>query len=300
MRPGKILARRVSRRDFLRSSVAVSAAVIASRWAYASPPPTATPAEGVGVLVDVTRCIGCRACVRACNVRNRLPQADTATTVWDGTRDELRYDHWTAVNAVGGAERPPVSVKRQCMHCLEPACVSVCPVGAMAQQASGAVIYRAERCVGCRYCLLACPFSVPKFQWDSGVAPVVGKCQFCAQHADASGPACVAACPTGALKFGKREEMLAEARFRVHARPDRYHPQIYGEREAGGTAWLYLADRPAEQLGLPQGLPTVPLPSLTKMAMQVLPGVVAVMTVALGLVSKLARTRARGGQVADA
>ncbi len=245
------------------------------------------PAEGqVGMLVDVTRCICCRACTRACNERNSLPRAEHPTTVWDGPVQTLTYNQWTIVNREGTSPSGgAINVKKQCMHCLDPACVSVCPVGAMRRLPSGAVIYRQDRCVGCRYCLFACPFGIPKFEWDSGLAPVVGKCQFCAQQAPSLGPACAAACPTGTLKFGARATLLTEAKARIHARPDRYVDHLYGEREAGGTAWLYLSSRPFSELKLAEGVPTEDLPSLTRMALQVIPAVVTVLAVALSFLS---------------
>lgn len=255
------------------------------------------------MLVDLTRCIGCRACVRACDERNHLPPAARSTTVWDGPEETLAFDQWTVVNTVAaGSSGDPVPVKRQCMHCLDPACVSVCPVGAMRRLSSGAVVYQGDRCVGCRYCVFACPFGVPKFQWDSGMTPVVGKCQFCAQQgAGSSGPACAAACPTGALKFGRRDALLMEARARMHARPDRYLNHLYGEREAGGTAWLYLAHRPFAQLGFDPAIPNERLPSLTRMALQVVPVVITVLAVTLSALSYVfGRQRDEPAGAADA
>ncbi len=240
------------------------------------------------MLVDTTRCIGCRACVRACDQRNHLDQAQGPTTVWDGPAERLAYNQWTVVNLEDRADSSgPLPVKQQCLHCLDPACVSVCPVGAMHRLPSGAVVYRAERCIGCRYCMFACPFGIPRFQWDSGLTPVIGKCQFCAQHALFTGPACAAACPTGALKFGARDALLVEARARVRARPARYVDHIYGEQEAGGTSWLYVAGRPFERLGLTQGVPSTALPAYTKTAMGLVPWVVTILAVVLSLLSYL-------------
>lgn len=275
-----------TRREFLRASTAtVSAACLVGAtpcWAVA-------PSESsnrLGVLVDLTRCIGCRACVRACDERNALPKPAHPSSAWDRSVETLTYDQWTAVNLRGGAAGVDATpVKQQCMHCLEPACVSVCPVGALHQLSSGAVIYRQERCIGCRYCVFACPFGIPKFQWNSGTSPVVGKCQFCAQHAVFTGPACAAACPTGALKFGKRDELLFEARARIHARPDRYVDHVYGEHEVGGTAWLYLSGHRFRELGFPMQLPSIPLPRLTWMALKVVPAVVTALAVLLSVLS---------------
>jgi hypothetical protein len=135
--------------------------------------------------------------------------------------------------------------------------------------------------------MVACPFDVPKFQWDSGLVPVIGKCQFCLQDRllNGQGPACVEACPTGTLKFGTREEMLFDAHVRIRARPERYHPAVYGEEEAGGTCWLYLADRPFGRLGFRTDLEKGPLPSLTWMVISRLPTVAAALAVLFGVVA---------------
>ena len=151
------------------------------------------------------------------------------------------------------------------------------------------MIYHQERCIGCRYCVFACPFGIPKFQWDSGLSPVIGKCQFCAQHAVFTGPACATACPTGALKFGNRAALLFEAKARLHSRPDRYAAHVYGEQEAGGTAWLYLANRPPERLGFARDVPQQSLPALTRTAMGVIPALVTVLAVALSWLAYLFR-----------
>jgi formate dehydrogenase iron-sulfur subunit len=137
------------------------------------------------------------------------------------------------------------------MHCNEPACASVCPVGALYKTASGAVNYDADKCIGCRYCMMACPWSVPSYQWQSAV-PFVSKCTLCTDRQQAGkAPACASTCPTGALKFGRREELLTEARERIAQHPNKYVDHIYGEKEAGGTGVLYLASVPFSQLGFP-------------------------------------------------
>jgi formate dehydrogenase iron-sulfur subunit len=248
------------------------------------------------MLVDVTRCIGCRSCVRACDARNGLPSESGSGSVWEAGREKLTYDQWTVVELLPAAQqgREPVSVKRQCMHCISPACVSVCPVGALIQRSDGAVVYRQERCIGCRYCVFACPFGIPRFQWDAGLTPVIGKCQFCAQHAVFTGPACATACPTGALKFGKRGRLLAEARGRIHARPRRYIDHVYGEEEVGGTAWLYLAGQPFSTLGFREDLPRVPLPQLTWIALKAIPAAVTILVLLLGLLSFRLRPAVNG------
>ena len=149
------------------------------------------------------------------------------------------------------------------MHCEQPTCVSVCPVGALNKTAEGPVIYDAGRCIGCRYCIMACPFGVPKYQWDRAL-PVVGKCVMCVDRVKAGqATACAAVCPTGATRFGERQALIAEARRRIAAEPGRYVDHIYGLEEAGGTSVLMLAGVPFERLGMKTDLPRQPLPLLT-------------------------------------
>jgi formate dehydrogenase iron-sulfur subunit len=126
---------------------------------------------------------------------------------------------------------------------------------------------------------MACPFDIPKFEWLGGMSPVIGKCQLCTQTRLAEGriPACVESCPTGALKFGQRDALLFEARGRIQARPERYINHIYGETEAGGTAWLYLSDVSFDDLGFKSGLETAPLPPLTWEVLSKIPIVAAAM-----------------------
>ena len=163
--------------------------------------------------------------------------------------------------------------------------MSVCPVGALDKTASGPVIYRADRCIGCRYCMIACPFDIPKFEWNSGLTPVIGKCQFCARQRIFEGrsPGCVEACPTGALKFGKRNDLLFEAHAALRSHPEKYVNHVYGENEAGGTSWLYISDVPFESLGFKKDLPKYPFPSLTWEVVSRIPYVVVALTAILGV-----------------
>jgi formate dehydrogenase iron-sulfur subunit len=176
---------------------------------------------------------------------------------------------WTTVE-----ERDGVNIRHLCMHCLEPTCVSVCPVGALSKTEEGPVVYDGDRCIGCRYCIMACPFGVPKYQWDRAL-PVVGKCVLCFDRVSAGeATACAAVCPTGATLFGERDELLQEARARIADGGERYVDHIYGEEEAGGTSVLMLASVPFERLGLPTHLPRQSLPMLTWQVLSKVPSFV--------------------------
>ena len=212
------------------------------------------------VLVDVTRCIGCGACTVACKLWNGLVYDEQVPH--SGSKAQLNERNWTILEKrqVNGSQRR--YVKKQCMHCLEPACVSDCFFKALQRDESGAVIYHPELCVGCRYCMVACPFEVPKYEWGKQI-PLVAKCQFCSSKlAAGEAPACTGACPTQALLYGERSELLAEAHRRLQN--GSYVPQVYGEKEIGGTSWLYLSDVPFAQLGFPEKLGEKSLPAYTQ------------------------------------
>lgn len=272
----------LTRRNFLGRAAVTLAALCSGDFspARAESAETRSPGDVPSVLVDLTRCIGCRACVRACVGANILPETDESADVNLKHEQVLSSHLWTAVNAYTGNDLNGVpvarTVKKQCMHCLEPACASACPVAALYKTEDGPVVYRAERCIGCRYCMVACPFDIPKFQWNSGLTPVIGKCQFCFRNRLVKGesPACVSVCPTGALKFGLREDMLFEAHARLHARPEKYVNRVFGEKEAGGTSWLYISDVPFENAGFKKTCPDEPLPALTWAALSKIPAVV--------------------------
>jgi len=177
------------------------------------------------------------------------------------------------------------------MHCLSPTCASVCPVGAMRKTPAGPVVYDADRCIGCRYCIMACPFGVPKYQWDRPV-PVVGKCVMCAPRLAKGQPtACASVCPTGATLFGEREDLVREARRRIAQEPSRYVDRIYGLDEVGGTSVLMLAGVPFERLGLPSNLPHQPMPELTWRVLSELPNVVTFAAVFLGGIHWITKRR---------
>jgi Fe-S-cluster-containing dehydrogenase component len=207
------------------------------------------PSDAVGLLYDATRCIGCRACVVACKEANDLP-ADT-TTYGDGLYDApagLNERTKTIIQLYREGHTQSY-VKKQCMHCVDPACAAGCMLGALQKRELGIVSWDASRCVGCRYCQTACPFGVPQFEW-SKKAPKIVKCELC-RHLLAKGqqPACSGVCPRQAVIFGKREDLLADAHRRLADSPNTYVQTVYGEHELGGTQVLYISQVPFDKLG---------------------------------------------------
>ena len=246
-----------------------------------------------GLLIDTTKCIGCRGCQVACKQSNDLAAESTGFRAIRTNPPDLTSDTWSLVEfyeVVKSQQRLAWRfVKRQCMHCLEPACVSVCPVAALQKTAEGPVVYFAKRCIGCRYCMTACPFNVPKYEWDSAT-PLVQKCVMCAERlADGEQPACAKACPSGAIEFGQRSALLAEAHDRIAARPNRYVDYVYGEHEVGGTGVLYLSDVPFAAIGFPTTLPLYPLPAKTWAVMSMVPGIAGGAAALMGLAYILTR-----------
>ncbi len=250
---------KLGRRGFIKvaavgASVAAAGAAQASAGAGAAAKP-----DGAGVLVDTTRCVGCRACEAACSEANGLPPPPVSDEVFSKRR-ETSENTYTVVNKIDGVANR--FAKKQCMHCLSPACASACPVRAMDKKPEGPVTYDPSACLGCRYCMVACPFDVPKYEYASN-APRVRKCGFCAERqAEGLKPACTEVCPSGALTFGRRSELLDLAKTRIYTNPDRYVHHVYGEDEAGGTSWLYIGDFELDRLALRTGTPEKDVPSL--------------------------------------
>lgn len=271
----------LSRRDFLKAAGAVAAWTCVPKMLHGAAQGPVSSEKTAAVLVDLTRCIGCRACTRACRLQNHLREGGSDVPPLS-SRMPLAWDEYTVVNTAGGR-----NIKQQCMHCIDPSCVSACPVAALYKHELGPILYRPERCIGCRYCMVACPFDVPKFEWDSGLTPEIGKCNFCASERLFRGgsPACAEACPTGALKFGTRSALLAEAHERLRAHPEKYIDHVYGENEAGGTSWVYLSDVPFETIGFKKNLPESPMPSFTWEVISRLPSIVGALALLFGLVA---------------
>jgi formate dehydrogenase iron-sulfur subunit len=261
--------RRPSRRAFLKTAAVAGTAVAGlSATAKAGPKNILSP-ERNGVLVDTTVCIGCRSCEYACRTAHGLPSPPLETYGDKSVFSELRRPDSGALTVVNQFPNPvkadlPFYVKVQCMHCDHPACVSACIVGAFSKQENGSVIWDTDKCIGCRYCMVACPFQVPSFEYDKALQPEVRKCDFCnTRTSNNQLPACVEACPVEALTFGPREEVVRIARQRISTYGDRYSKQVYGEYEAGGTAWMYLAAGKFDDLKFPK-LGTSPAPGVSE------------------------------------
>ncbi len=272
-------------------------------------------------LVDITKCIGCRACQVACKQWNDRDGEDTEldfnlgfqnpATLSANTLTLITFHEIPNEKAPGGLNY--LFTMRRCLHCLEPACASACPTTALDRRSDGPVVYDANKCIGCRYCIWACPWGVPTAEWDS-LAPKIQKCTHCADRSDQPAPvsfngqplsaeqsnlyrekvvtpACVKACPADCLRFGTREEILAEAHNRISARPDKYVDHIYGEKEAGGTSVLYLSSVPFDKLGFPD-VGTDAYPSRSKLALHAVPPAVLAVGALLSGVYALLKRRA--------
>jgi Fe-S-cluster-containing dehydrogenase component len=243
----------ISRRLALKAMLAAGTATVSTAvgsGAQAAALPTAA-ADAVGLLYDATLCIGCKACVVACADANGR-QRDTA---WSDGKWQAPLDlNENTKNIIklydDGVEQS--FVKQQCMHCIDPACANACMLGSLKKREFGIVTYDPSLCVGCRYCQMACPYNIPKFEWSNATTPKIVKCELCS-HRIAKGlePACTEVCPKHAVIFGKRADLLAEAHRRLEKSPSRYVPSVYGETEAGGTQVLYLSHVPFDKLGLP-------------------------------------------------
>jgi formate dehydrogenase iron-sulfur subunit len=245
--------------------------------------------EFVGVLVDTTRCIGCRSCEVACAKAHDLPVPDIIN---DGALAEERTTsetQWMVVNRFE-TEKGEVFVKKQCMHCWQPGCTAACLTNAMYKTKDGPVIWRSRKCMGCRFCMISCPFDIPKFEYHS-TNPKIQKCNMCWDRLqEGKKPACVEACPTDTLMFGQKRELMEIARVRVYRHPQDYVHKIYGENEVGGTGWLYLSAVPFDQIGFRMDLGTTPYPEFTTDFLYAVPVVLFGLPALLMGLNLLART----------
>jgi formate dehydrogenase beta subunit len=251
----------MDRRGFLKTTLVAGTAALAGNQLCASE--LRKPEEFVGILVDTTRCIGCRACEVACGEEHDMLVPDVLNDGALETQRTTSDTQWMVVNK-HETEKGDVFVKRQCMHCYQAACAIACPTEAMKQNSKGPVTWDGDKCLGCRYCMTSCPFDMPKFEYGSW-NPKIQKCTMCFDRLEAGQkPACVMACPTDALMFGTRVKNLEIARHRIYSHPDEYVHQIYGEHEVGGTGYIYLSAVPFDQLGFRTDLGTTPYPEYTK------------------------------------
>jgi Fe-S-cluster-containing dehydrogenase component len=283
----------MNRRDLLKTVGAAAATAMVADGARAQETTEASDSEVMGILVDTTLCVGCRSCEFACAEEHADSGLEAPEDVdWSEERP-TSPTQWTLVNRYE-TDQGEMFRKTQCMHCLTPACANACLTKAMHKTEDGPVAWDGDRCMGCRFCMLSCPFDVPKFEYDSA-NPRIQKCTMCFDRvAEGREPACVEACPMGALTFGKRSELLDEARERIYHAPDQYVHHIYGEHEAGGTGYLYLASVPFEQLGLRTDLSEEPYPVYTREFLYGVPVVLTLVPPLLVGLAKAAQERSNG------
>jgi formate dehydrogenase iron-sulfur subunit len=259
-----------NRRTFLKTAAAVgtAAAGLGTSTAVAAPKNILSP-DRMGVLVDTTVCVGCRNCEWACKSAHDLPTEPMAAYADRSVYKEMRRPDDGALTVVNEYQNLknadlPYNVKVQCMHCDHPACLSACIVGAFSKEENGSVVWDTDKCIGCRYCMAACPFQIPAFEYEKALDPDIRKCDFCIKRtAEGKLPACVEICPVEALTYGPRTELVRVARERIKANPDRYVNHIYGEYEVGGTSWMYLGGREFADLKFPK-LGASPAPGVSE------------------------------------
>ena len=263
----------LSRRGFFQTMGATGALLASGSKPAEASSKSKVPPDPYGCLVDLNRCIGCRKCEQACNEVNDLPAPDRSfddLTILDCKR-RPHEKAYTVINRYypgKSDERDqliPTFMKLQCMHCQDPACVSACIAGALTKKDNGTVHYDVSKCIGCRYCMVACPFEIPAYEYHDPITPRVMKCTFCYDRISQKDgtPGCAAICPVEAITFGKRAILLKIAKKRIKENPGKYLDHIYGEHEVGGTCWMYISGVPFEKIGF-NSLPTTPMPRLAE------------------------------------
>jgi Fe-S-cluster-containing dehydrogenase component len=274
---------KIDRRKFLTSlsAIGLSGIVGSSEKVFASENFSGYP-DRFGMLTDFTLCIGCRFCEKACKEAHNLPPIKEPLEDKSIFEKIRRPDDkfLTVVNRYTNTDNKEIPVYRkvQCNHCDEPACVSACLVGALKKTPEGPVIYNEKVCIGCRYCMIACPFYIPAYEYNDPLSPAIMKCDFCYNIRIKKGgiPACAEICPVEAITFGKRNQLIKLARDRIKRHPEKYIDYIYGEHEVGGTSWLYISGVPFEQLGFDTSLGTMPYPELTRGFLSAVPLVLVI------------------------
>jgi Fe-S-cluster-containing dehydrogenase component len=235
-----------------------------------------------GLLLDTTLCVGCRSCEVACKEVNELPPFEGNVIDDHSVFEEQRRSTDTTLTVVNRyrdalSGEPAVFRKLQCMHCNEPCCAAVCPVHAFSKTPEGPVLYDAEVCMGCRYCVMACPYYALAYEYDKAVTPRVMRCTMCySRIKDGLNPACADACPVGAIAFGRREQLLGVARERIRKFPERYINHVYGEHEFGGTSWMILSGIPFEEMDLYPGVTHESLPAIGTSYLGVVPLIITI------------------------
>lgn len=256
----------------------------------------------LGVLHDVSKCIGCRRCEAACNQVNGLPAPERPFDDLSVLEQDRRTDSgvYTVVNRFFPEDRAeePVFAKKQCNHCLEPACASACFVKALKKDKSGAVVYDESLCVGCRYCMIACPFNIPAYEYNDPLTPAVTKCTMCftTRLQEGKRPACVESCPKEALVFGERENLVKAAWKTIFKYPDRYISHVYGEHEMGGTSWLYISPVAFSKIGMREDLGVQPAAAFTAGPLSAVPIVVGLWPVLLTGIYAISRRKEKIAQ----
>jgi Fe-S-cluster-containing dehydrogenase component len=253
----------IDRRNFLKALGLTGVALGSGSKLNADPVNKGDDKEFYAILYDSTLCAGCQGCEWECALEHGLPDPDLEDIPEVGKIRTTNENRRTVIN-VFSTSKGEVYVKNSCKHCNQPACSTACLTKAMYKTEEGPVIWRDKKCMGCRYCMVSCPYDVPKFDYHSSNPDIV-KCDMCWDRVkEGKLPACVEGCPAGALTFGTRREMIAEARKRINDNPDMYYDHIYGEHEAGGTGLLYLSPVPFEELGFKTSVMNKPYPELTK------------------------------------
>jgi Fe-S-cluster-containing dehydrogenase component len=246
----------LNRRDFLKTTaIGASIGILGTKSAKGA---DKTLSENrIGILVDTDVCVGCRHCEWACRVAHNLPTQELDTYSDNSIFKDYRRPDATTLTVVNEFENEknpllPIHVKTQCMHCEKPACVSACIVGAFSKLEDGSVVWDTDKCIGCRYCMVACQFQIPTYDYDRSIDPQIRKCDlFQERRKTEKLPACVSICPNEALLFGKRDDVLRVAKNRIKRKPDVYVNHIYGEQEIGGTSWMYIASKNFDKLKMP-------------------------------------------------